>query len=111
MTTFMVNGEEKTLELRDGNGIDWSADFIGNTSHGMDHDEEGNYIAFEEEFEWWENTIEQWETMESIIVDYKNRFDRDEVDKVVSDHMGGYDLEYQPRNVIAGLKEVFGELS
>jgi hypothetical protein len=110
MTTFIVNGEEKELILIGKNGIDWSDDFIGNTAHGMESDDEGRYIATEEDFEWWENMIAKWQRMEAVAAEYKDRFDRDEVDAVVNDAAGGYDLEYQPGAVIDALEETFGKL-
>jgi hypothetical protein len=110
-TKFVVNGEEKTLELRNDKGIDWSADFIGNTAHGMASDEEGRYIASQDDFDWWEKMIADWQHMESVIAEYKERVNGDEVDRIVGDTVGGYDLEDQPRNVIEALKETFGPLS
>ena len=109
-TRFIVNGEEKELVMRDKHGIDWSGDFIGNTDHGMGYDEEGRYIATPEEFEWWEDMIAKWEKMEGVIAEYKERFGSDQVDEVVGDAMGGWDLEDQPFRAIEGLEEVFGKL-
>lgn len=103
----MVNGQEMQLSLIGKNGFDWSADFIGNTNHGMRHDDEGRYIATQEEYDWWKNMIAEWENMESAIEDYKKINDPDEVDEVVNDTIGGFDLEDKPRNVIDALKEAF----
>ena len=109
-TKFMVNGEEKTVIMLGSNNIDWSADFIGNTNHGMKHDDEGRYIASQEEYDWWENMIAEWQHMESVIEDCKEANDPEEVQQVVNDTMGGFDLEDQPRNVIEALKETFGSI-
>lgn len=106
-TIFVVNGEEKTLEILTDKGIDWSADFIGNTSHGMEIDDEGRYIATQEDFDWWQKMIAKWEKMEEIVANYKERFGRDEVDQVINDIIGGYDLEDQPGRVIDALKDAF----
>jgi hypothetical protein len=110
MAKFMVSGEEKELRLIGKNNVDWSNDFIGNTSHDMGHDEEGRYVATPEQFEWWRDMITQWSHMESVIEEYKERFDTDEVAQVVNDTIGGYDLEDQPRNVVWALEETFGAL-
>lgn len=110
-TRFMVNGQEKTLEMRAANGIDWSADFIATGEQDWECDDDGRYIVTQEDFEWWENMITEWQYMESIIADYKDQFDRDEVDQVVNDTVGGYDLENQPKNVIHSLEQAFGKLS
>jgi hypothetical protein len=109
-TKFMVNGEEKELSLIGKNGIDWSEDFIGNTFHGMASDEEGRYVVNQEDYEWWENMIAEWQRMESVVAEYKEQFDGDEVDRVVNDTVGGYDLENQPKNVISALRDTFGAI-
>jgi hypothetical protein len=48
--------------------------------------------------------------MESVIEDCKEANDPEEVQQVVNDTMGGFDLEDQPRNVIEALKETFGSI-
>lgn len=109
MTTFIVNGQQ--MELRyNVNGIDISADFIGNTSHGMSHDDDGNYIATQEDFEWWRATILAHEQMDVVIEAYKERFGSDEVAEVVESWSGG-DLETDPAQVLMGLERNFGPLS
>lgn len=110
MTIFIVNGEERNLELRDGNGIDYSADFIGNNDPGMDIDEDGNYIATQEDFEWWKSTIASHKRMQDMIAQYKAANDPDVVDQVVQDWIGGVDLEYQLVQVAMGLEQAFGTL-
>jgi hypothetical protein len=109
-TKFMVNGEEKELVMRGKNGIDWSADFIATGEQDWPLDDEGRYIASPEDFEWWENMIAEWQRMESVVAEYKEQFDGDEVDRVVNDTVGGYDLENQPKNVISALRDTFGAI-
>jgi len=106
MTTFIVNGQEKELEMR-VNGIDISADFIGNTSHGMACDDEGRYIATQEDFEWWQETIEAHQWMDDMIGAYKNDHGANLVDQVVNDWIDA-DLDDQPSQVAIGLKKVLG---
>lgn len=108
MTTFIVNGQEKELVFRE-NGIDISRALIGNTYHGMDMDDEGNYIADQDEYTWWENYFVGLAEMNETITQYKENFDSDEVDRVVNDWIN-VDFENQSDQVIHGLKQTFGEL-
>ncbi len=99
-TKFIVNGQVKGLEMRDENGIDWSADFIGNTAHGMSHDDDGNYIATEEDYQWWKDMIAAYQKMESLIEEYKEKFGRDEVDEWLQKSAAfEVDLEDMPKSV------------
>lgn len=106
-TRFIVNGQVKGLEMRDENGIDWSADFIGNTAHGMSSDSEGNYIATEADYQWWKDMIAAYQEMESLIAQYKEKYGSDEVDEWLQEvHAFDYDLEDQPKNVKRYLAEM-----
>lgn len=105
---FIVNGKEKDLRYN-VNGTDISDDFIGNTFHGMAIDEEGRYIASPEDFNWWETTIVANENMDAVIAAYKEKFDADEVDRVVQDWVSN-DLDTAPTQVIMGLRQVFGAI-
>lgn len=108
MTTFIVDGQEKELRYN-VSGIDISNDFIGNTYHGMDIDEEGRYIASVEDFEWWKDVIEAHEELNARIIAYKEQFDGDEVDQVVSEWAGN-DYDSHVAQVLMGLERNFGEL-
>lgn len=108
-TKFMVNGREKEISYS-VNGIDISADFIGNTAHGMTSDDEGRYIASQDDFEWWQNTIAAHEQMDATIAAYKQANDPDEVDQVVQDWIDT-DLDNQPTQVLMGLKQAFGPIN
>lgn len=66
-TKLLVNGQEKELRYN-YNGIDISADFIGNAYHGMEIDDEGRFVTTTDEFEWWKNTIAGHEQMDAIII-------------------------------------------
>ena len=107
-TKFMVNGQEKELSYI-FNGVDCSADFIGNTAHGMASDSDGRYIATQEDFEWWQDTIAAHEQMDATIEAYKASFGSDEVDLVVQDWIDT-DLDNQPSLVIMGLERTFGAI-
>jgi len=84
MTKFMVDGQEKTLELRDSNGIDWSADFVGNTAHGMETDEDGRYIATVEDYDWWVDAAQQEENATNLEAQYAEKYGQEAVDKIIS---------------------------
>lgn len=100
MATFNVNGQIKTLEMRDDNNIDWSNDFIGKTAHGMANDEEGNYIATEEDYQWWKDMIAAYQKMESLIEEYKEKFGCEEVDEWLQKSFAfEVDLEDMPKSV------------
>lgn len=108
MTTFIVNGKEKEL-IYDVNGIDISGDFIGNTSHGMDQDDEGNYLAAQEDYDWWKNTINAHSATDALIKQYKEKFDHDDVDWIVG-LWADSDLESCPALITQGLEGYFGKL-
>lgn len=105
----MVNGQEKRLSYII-NGIDYSTDFIGNTAHGMGRDEDGRYIASQEDFEWWQSTIAAHEQMDAAIAACKETNDPDEVDRVVQDWIDT-DLDMQPKQVMRGLEQAFGAMA
>jgi hypothetical protein len=107
MTEFVVDGKAKQLEMV-VDGIDISNDFIGNTSHGMATDEDGRYIATQEDYEWWKNAINKNQQMEELIAYFKETNDSDEVDRVVQDWIGS-DLETQFSQVKLGLNRNFSE--
>ena len=105
-TKFMVEGQEKELSYN-WNGVDISADFIGNRDHGMGSDAEGRYIATQEDFDWWQNTIAAHKSMNKTIEAYKAIFDPDKVDRIVQDYID-VDIDYQPTHVTMGLEKIFG---
>jgi len=108
MTTFIVNRQE--LEVRyDINGVDISGDFIGNTSHGMDTDDDGRYVASQEDYDWWVDTIAAHVQMDANVEAYKEKFSADDVDQVVVDWASG-DYETLPGQVALGLERTFGPL-
>jgi hypothetical protein len=107
-TKFVVNGVEQELEMR-VNGIDISGDFIGNLSHGMDSDAEGRYIASQEDFDFWQKAIAAHEEMNNLIAAYKERFDPDEIDEIVSDY-SDTDIDNIPAEVRRGLEKVLGKI-
>jgi hypothetical protein len=106
MTKFLVNGQVKEIKMH-FNGIECSADFIGNTHHGMGLDDEGRYVASQEDYEWWVKVISDHEAMEDTIARYKEAHDDpDEVDRMVQSWIG-VDLEDQPAQVRLGLEMSF----
>ena len=107
-TLFVVDGEEKAVEyLIDG--IDISADFIGNTYHGMERDEDGRYIATQEDYDWWIDVIANYQALDDLIIRYKEDNDPDEVQVIIEDWAGG-DYEVEPARITMGLEQAFGKL-
>ncbi len=106
MTTFLVNGKEQELRMM-VNNIDISGDFIGNTAHGMDSDDEGRFIASQEDFEWWQKAITDNLQMEELIAKYKLTNDPDEVDRVVQEWITN-DMDTDLAQVKMGLEQNFG---
>lgn len=107
MTTFIVDGTKKTLRMDDGNGIDQSADFIGNTAHGMTIDSEGNYIASADDFAWWERVISEHLAMDEQIAKYTDKYGYDAVDGCLQDNYAyGVDLEDMPGSVSLALAQL-----
>jgi len=104
MTTFIVNGEEKEVEYLT-NGIDISQDFIGNTSHGMDSDDEGRYIASQDDYNWWVEVIAKHQELDVLVAQCRE-IDDDLVEQVLADN-GDYDIEDIPARTIEALKEAF----
>jgi hypothetical protein len=106
--TFVVNGVEKKLRMIDeDSSTDCAADFVGNTAHGMEHDDEGRYIATPEEFEWWKNTIAAHESMAELIEQYRAKYGSDTVDDHLQ-RMAAFDvdLEDQPGSVATALADL-----
>jgi len=48
-------GEMKNLTIKDDNNIDWTADLI--TAGSMDHNDDGNPIMTQADFDWWSEYI------------------------------------------------------
>tara|TARA_R110000868_G_scaffold21307_1_gene88513 strand:+ start:1826 stop:2161 length:336 start_codon:yes stop_codon:yes gene_type:complete len=110
MTTFIVDGTAHNLTMRDDNNIDWSEDFIGNTAHGMDSDDDGNYIASADDFAWWKDMIANWQAMEEKITEYKEKYGWEEVTTWLEiTHAWLGDLEDQPNSVRHALSQMDDE--
>lgn len=107
MAYFNVGGQIRKLEMRDENGVDWSADFIGNTAHGMDYDEDGNFVTDEEEFRWWEDMIEEYQEMEEKVEEYKEKYGREAVEELLENvHAWSMDFADVPSSVKRALEEM-----
>lgn len=85
MATFIIDGQAHKLEMRDGNGIDWSMDFIGSYDHEMQTDEDGNFVTTQAEYDWWKQAIADQETIQALIAECKERHGDEEVDRWLSD--------------------------
>lgn len=108
------------LELIDPKfGIDWIADFIGNsgaiadnkchknaTSYIVWDDEKDAYLIDSDNFEWWKNMVDEMQEFELISYKIEKVYGYDAVCDAIRDSMA-CDLEYQARNGIEALKAEF----
>ncbi|MFR9708128.1 hypothetical protein ACL02P_01645 [Paenibacillus sp. MB22_1] len=106
-------GVKDTLVLVDSKtGINWAQDFIGNTgalSDGQfvyDEDKEA-YLVSHDDYEFWVETIQMYQTLEDRIAELSNEHGRDAVEEVLK---GIDQLDYQDeaREQLKALDEAFG---
>lgn len=81
--------EIKELNYHSDNGVNWVIDFIGNYDALNDgqftYDEEtGVYKADQGTFDWWETVITDQIKTEERIQELKEKYDAEEVDRVVN---------------------------
>ncbi len=79
MATFIVDGKAHKLEMRDDNNIDWSADFIGGYEHGMEQDEDGNFVTDQAEYDWWVKAFADQDKIKELVAQYQKRYGEEEV--------------------------------
>jgi hypothetical protein len=120
--------EIKSLGIVSENGVDWTADFIGNAG-GFTDDPEGfertddgeDYygIATQAWFDWWKKHIANYEKMETEIEDFKEELndvddaDCDRAEEIIRDCQYVYSLvdeEQGPGAVIEKINEYRDEL-
>lgn len=79
--------EIKTLDLRDGNGIDWTSDLLGNVgafAPADDSDPEDRYRLTQSDFDWWENQIAEIEQADALIAEFAEKYGSDEREFLVN---------------------------
>lgn len=100
---FMVNGKVKSLNIYDKNGINWSADLIGNCVNfsKMPKDEDSDMLIMsEDDFNMWEQYISDYKVDEETIDSLKAEFNisaEDMNEWLFSIMLDGIDMEYHHR--------------
>ncbi len=51
-------------------GLDWSGDLIGNNFDGTEWTEDGVVIMDQEDFDWWSNYCNEYETADNLIYEF-----------------------------------------
>ncbi|MGG3471401.1 hypothetical protein ABES02_28510 [Neobacillus pocheonensis] len=110
----IVNGVEKSLNISDSNGIDFTVDFIGNWGALSDgqftrNEEAAAYITDEDTFEWWSKAIDREISNMDRIAELKEIHGSEKVDEALNKAAdGSNDLE-DIQNAIATLLDELGE--
>ncbi len=84
---IVETGETKTLDLRDGNGIDWTSDLLGNVGAFAptdDSDPEDHYRLTQADYNWWANQIDEIEQANALIEEFAEEFGSDEREFLVN---------------------------
>lgn len=110
----IVNDVEKSLNITDANGIDFTKDFIGNWGALSDgqftwDEESGAYIADEDTFDWWSKAIDREVSNMDRIAELKEIHDSEKVDEAVSEAANGYNDLEDIQSAIAKALDELGE--
>lgn len=98
-------------------GCDWSADFIGNTSHGMSRtapdgvDVEADYYADKDACDWWERVADATQDAAWRLYEARKECDdeqHEELEALLCDS-GHVDLEDVPKMINQAIDDVLGE--
>ena len=77
--------EIKTLDLRDGNGIDWANDLLGNVGALPKYDADAAaYPMTQSDYDWWSNQIDEIEQANALIEEFAEEFGSDEREFLVN---------------------------
>ena len=76
--------EIKTLDLRDGNGIDWANDLLGNVGALPKYDASAAYPMTQADYAWWLNQIDEIEQANALIEEFAEEFGSDEREFLVN---------------------------
>jgi len=105
-------GEERTLEYRDANGINWAADFVGNSSGINETDDDGRVVMSASDYTWWTDTIQAHQRMDAELDEYRDRYGSTAVQACLdTTHAADCDLEDEPASVHRALSQWFIEPS
>jgi hypothetical protein len=106
-------GEERSLEYRDANGINWAADFVGNSNGINEIDGDGRVVMSSSDYTWWANTIQAHQRMDDELGEYRERYGSTAVQSFLdATHAAAdCDLEDIPSSVHRALEQWFIEPS
>ena len=100
--------EERTLEYRDANGINWAADFVGNSSAIVEVDDDGRVVMSANDYGWWTDTIQAHQRMDAELDEYRDRYGSTAVQSCLdTTHAADCDLEDIPSSVHRALEQWF----
>lgn len=108
----IVNGIEKSLNITDANGIDFTRDFIGNWGALSDgqftwNEEADAFLADDDTFDWWSKAIKREVTNAERIAELKEIHGSEKVDEAVNKASNGYnDLEDIQNAIVKALDEL-----
>jgi len=85
MATFLINSEEKELVYRSNGGVDYTNDVIGNTCHGMDIDDEGRFVATQDDYDWWQTYFDDDVKLMGIVAEYKDKYGDEKVESFLQE--------------------------
>lgn len=103
-------GEERKLEYRDANGINWAADFVGNSNGINEVDDDGRVVMSADDYTWWTDTITAHQGMEAELDEYRDRYGVDAVETCLEEtHAIDCDLGDVPASVHKALRKWFDE--
>ena len=112
-------GERKTLSIVDAsNGMDWTADLIGNYG-GLDDgqfvcdDYNGYYECDQDTYDWWHDLMTRYEATDNALYNYRQSLD-DDGESVLDKNINlecGVDLENMPEAFLSAIEETKKQLS
>ena len=109
--TIKETGDIKELRLVDPDtGVDWIADFVGNTGtldDGQFEADDDGYTASRETYEWWEGVVATRQSNDNRIHALEQEHGDEAVRKVVD--VGSMDLDDETNAIAQALDEAFGE--
>jgi hypothetical protein len=77
--------ETKTLDLRDGNGIDWANDLLGNVGALPKYDANAAaYPMTQADYNWWANQIDEIKQADALIEEFAEEFGRIECEFLIN---------------------------
>jgi hypothetical protein len=105
----IVNGKFETLDLIDGNGVNWARDLIGNWN-GLDaftyNRDLDAYECDQETYNWWASLLAKHAELDRKVADLSEEFGAEAVQEVLESFETN-DLEDLVNGQLAALEEAF----